>query len=163
VGETFPATILELTRTGRFEGDLASRAFVLVFRVPVSLANLQAGTDASVAARVAGDQRATFYSGGGSAGGNAGGNPLAGAGARAGEEDTVQLSVDLICDNQWSYESLLEGFTLIKNHYADLMNSAEMGRLRDMGGVSETFGIDRTAQQVSAGARMWSHERAAAA
>ena len=36
VGDTFPATIVELQRGGKYEGDLASRSFVLVFSVPVS-------------------------------------------------------------------------------------------------------------------------------
>lgn len=43
---------------------------------------------------------------------------------------------------QWSYESLLEGLSLIKNHYGELLNSPEMGKLRDMGGVGETFARD---------------------
>ena len=45
----------------------------------------QVGSDASVAARVAGDQQATFY-------GNQAGGSLT--------DGTVTLSVDLVCDNQ---------------------------------------------------------------
>ena len=77
-------------------GRRAWRPFVypLTFFVyPLSLwqAHLEAGNDASVAARVAGDQRASFY-----------GPTSAGAAAAGGlDEDTVQLAVDIICDNQW--------------------------------------------------------------
>jgi len=41
---------------------------------------------------------------------------------------------------QWTYESLLEGLMLIKNNYSELLNSPEMGKLRDVGTVSETNG-----------------------
>jgi len=122
VGETFPAALVELSRSGKYEGDLAARSMVLVFSVPIEQAHLQAA-DASVASRVARDQRASFYS-----------REHGGAQTAGGvDDDTVQLSVDIVCDNQWSYESLLEGFTLLKNHYAELLNSPEMSRLQEVG------------------------------
>jgi rhomboid-related protein 1/2/3 len=122
VGETFPAALVELSRSGKYEGDLAARSMTLVFSVPMEQAKLNSD-DASVASRVARDQRASFYS-----------RDHPGASAAGGvDEDTVQLSLDIVCDNQWSYESLLEGFTLIKNHYAELLNSPEMARLQEVG------------------------------
>jgi len=120
VGDAFPQALVEMTRSGQYEGDLAARAFVMIFSVPLSQVEL-AGADESVAARQGADQQASFYSGGG------GGE----------DEEFVQLAVDFVCDNQWSYESLLEGFSLLKDNYSDLLNSPEFGKLQDVGGINE--------------------------
>ena len=142
--------------------DVSERSFVLVFSVPKDMANLATSDDVSEAARMAHDQLADWYgqsleelrqqhkvpqpssaaSGSMESGRGRNGNGE----SDGGSSEFVRLSVDVVCDNLWTYEMLLSGFSLVKTHYSDLINSPQMGKLKDISGPREhegAFGDDK--------------------
>jgi hypothetical protein len=123
--------------------DVSERSFVLVFDVPIEDANLATSDDLSQAARMAHDQKADWY--GNSLEELRKNNATMGAavssdGGSGPSGDRVKLSVDVVCDNLWTFEMLLSGFALIKAHYGDLVNSPHMGKLKDIGAPREHEG-----------------------